>query len=306
MNPGLRQFISWIFLAIEWVGLVVLACVGFAMDDNAGQDNGFFSPLVQYVQAHAAWIGVGLGTSVLVARLARWSVSDGQTRECRIMHKIVNQELNKFREVVFPGISESIPQDENRVTIFRFEKFKWTFRWWPWSGWLVMLERSGHLTKNRTPIFRAADKPEKCEGVAGQAWRSGAIRSGNPKGLLPDLSDVPYTGWTKAVVLRTGKFFRSSSAAVEQYSQHRKAVETYAAATYTTPQVVWTRLRKRKPCPTSILGILIYTKQKRPWGVLAMDSCNSIACIDSNDKRFLRALKPLMATLAQLEWLSDE
>jgi len=306
MEPGFRLFLSWSFWIVEWIAVGLLASAGYALDvtvPDAGKDPIFLQPLVQFVQAHATVLGILLGAYIVVNRAVRRLRKDGESKELRVMHRMVNRNLDKFRQVVFPGLSDTIPQDENRVTMFKYQPFKWTLRLWPWSGWLVMLERSGHLTRYRAPIFRVTDNPEKCEGIAGRAWRSGAVRSGNPKAPLPDLSDMPYTNWYRAFALQIREWFNDDSPSVVQYAEHRRMVDNYAQATCTSSRVVWTRLRQGKPCPTSILGILIYGKGKRPWGVLAMDSCNSIACIDSNDRKFVRALNQLMDTLDELEWL---
>lgn len=45
---------------------------------------------------------------------------------------------------------------------------------YPWTGWLVPVMRSGHVYPQKPSVFLANDKDEnQCEGVAGALWRAG-------------------------------------------------------------------------------------------------------------------------------------
>jgi len=164
-------------------------------------------------------------------------------------------------------------------------------------GWLVVLNRSGHVTQTATTAFLAPDDAPNAEGVAGPAWRRGALRVGRGDARLPDLSNCRYYGmWSRCwhgIRARMG----SRATAVLAFEAVRSRVEQYAELTNTSKKFVWDRLRLKKPCPTSIVGILIRDHQKEPWGVLIMDSSNDYECIDTTEQKFRHALTTLMNKL---------
>src|SRR2546429_194285 len=59
-------------------------------------------------------------------------------------------ELRKFAFVVGRDDAEHY----HRVTLFKH--VRWLSRWrrWPWSGWLVAVERSGHTTRGGVQYFK--------------------------------------------------------------------------------------------------------------------------------------------------------
>jgi hypothetical protein len=155
------------------------------------------------------------------------------------------------------------PQDPihyHRVTLFKRVQWLWCRKFWPWDGWLVAVERSGHTTRNRVSFFRAPDEADKAEGIAGRVWASDAtFKTEN----LPDISEV------------------SPEADVKVYADRANiSVET---------------VRKRLPKARSIGGFPIEVKGKR-WGVLILDSRNPQAITELGEAM----LTPMGKTLSKL------
>lgn len=155
----------------------------------------------------------------------------GNPKVWRIVHDV----LDAFREKVIA----SEPNDEihqHRVTLFRHATWAFVCRRWPWSGWLLPLERSGHTTRRTNIVFKAPDEADYAEGIAGLTWsRNGMVYV---KGL-PDLT------------------IDRSDAAVSEYAARSRMPE----------EVV----RKRSPRARSLCGIPVEVNGQL-WGVLVVDS----------------------------------
>lgn len=82
--------------------------------------------------------------------------------------KVVHSVLDRFQEYVFGAENNDL--HEHRVTLFRRRQFCWTLRRWPWSGWLVPVERSAHTTQRSSSCFMAPDDASRVEGIAGMTW----------------------------------------------------------------------------------------------------------------------------------------
>ena len=237
----MRHTISWIVWWLEWAALISLGAVSYALDVTIPakpEASIVLQREVEFVQRNPTAIGLSLVGVILVGRIVRLITADNESPEAKVIRRAVNRALDQFRKVAFPNVPVNVPQDHNRVTIFRYRPYLWSFRKWPWSGWLIMLERSGHLTKHGSTVFRSPDDPGQCEGVAGQAWRSGAIRVGGPNKMLPDLSGTPYTGYWKAAILAVAGRIGWMQAAVAKYEDERSVVSNYAQATFTTSNLV--------------------------------------------------------------------
>ncbi len=304
MPAGLRQFLSFAFWLLEWAALVALATTGFALDIQIPAPNQprlFLQGSIEFVQSHATWIGVSLGSLVLILRIGRWFCG-GKSKEALILDRLTTDALDKLRETCFPNLPANEPVDHNRVTVFRHSKcvfWIWPFRgvfvpWgigrWPWSGWLVIFQRSGHVTQSRTTAFLAPDDAQHSEGVAGQAWRRQVYRVGQGERRLPNLRGVHYVGYPRSIWWRIRVFLGKTSPEIEEHLATCMQVRQYAEATHCSTRFVWQRIRKARPCPTSIVAVPLLNKNKERWGVVVMDSCNQFECVDVHTPEFRRAL----------------
>lgn len=86
------------------------------------------------------------------------------------------------RELFKAEMNNGEAPHDHRVTLFR-KGWAWLFRAWPWSGWLIPVERSGHMHRKKGSVFRLSDNSKKVEGVAGQAWARGTV-------IIQDLPDL--------------------------------------------------------------------------------------------------------------------
>lgn len=145
--------------------------------------------------------------------------------------------LDDIRKSAFAD-GESDGHHYHRVTLFKYVGWAWCFRRWPWSGWLVPVERSGHTTLSGVSIFKAPDSADNAEGIAGQAWaRAKTVRVTD----LPDLANSP---------------------SLEDISR-------YAGKTWIATENAGRRLPKSR----SLMGLPVEVKG-RLWGVIVLDSRN--------------------------------
>lgn len=83
----------------------------------------------------------------------------------------VHRYLDRLRDDVFIDGKDD-PVDHHRITLFRYSRwlpYPWVWlaaRALPWGGWLLPVERSGHLTRNTSTYFRAPDRSDRAEGIA--------------------------------------------------------------------------------------------------------------------------------------------
>jgi hypothetical protein len=145
--------------------------------------------------------------------------------------------LDYYRAEVF-AVGADDAMHHHRVTLFRYKGWCLVRRQWPWSGWLLAQERSGHTTRIGISIFKAPDDADQAEGVAGKTWaKAGVVNVSH----LPDLDDAPQ----------------------------EKDFESYSRATGVS--VEW--LKKRRPKARSFCGIPVEVKGAS-WGVIVLDSRN--------------------------------
>jgi hypothetical protein len=173
----------------------------------------------------------------------------------------VHSYLDSFREEAF-NVGSDDAEHHHRVTLFRYRSWRWRFCRWPWSGWLVPVERSGHTTQASVSVYRAPDDADRAEGVAGMTWaRRKVVNVTN----LPDLSDNPS----------------------------REDMQRYAKASGMTLEAV----RKKLPKARSFCGIPVETKAG-VWGVLILDS-RSADGINANSQTLYRPLGKFLAKLLE-------
>jgi hypothetical protein len=147
----------------------------------------------------------------------------------------VHSYLDTFRDEAF----EVGPDDDlhhHRVTLFRHVGWCWRFAKWPWSGWLVPVERSGHTTQSSISVFKAPDDADNAEGVAGRTWARRRIMM---------VSNLPDLG------------AETSEDALKRYCEA------------TGISVDWAR--KRRPRARSFCGMPVEVKGQL-WGVIVLDS----------------------------------
>lgn len=299
--------IAWILRAVYGAAVAWFSWVGVALSFGPSHPD--------LVGRFAAWTSSVAGETILVsiaaglgAKLMLLALSDRHPAEQQI-DSAIDEALTRFRAICFKGVSPKEPLDNNRVTLFQRRQWCWkigawrssTNPWgwghWPGSGWLVMRNRSGHATKRRPSCFLAPDDAPKAEGVAGRAWRGGAIRVKN----LPDLSELEYIGgWRRHVMRLRHLFGHPHPRHDELINAVDQLIEEYAEATFTSIAWVHRRLLTRGKLPTCILAVPIEDTNGSRWGALVLDSCNTVESIDTNSRNFRTALKALINDLARL------
>jgi hypothetical protein len=154
----------------------------------------------------------------------------------------IHKSLDLFRQQAFPTPSTDNPDPVHfhRITLFRYCSWRACFRRWPWSGWLVVAERSGHSTLRSTTCFRVSDDGRKVQGFAGMTWERNSLVIVND---LPDLIA----------------------------NQSPDAVEEYSRKTGVTPEWVRERIKMKAKLARSFCGIPVEVKG-RLWGVVVLDS----------------------------------
>ena len=149
--------------------------------------------------------------------------------------RVVRDVLDQFRGQLFPNATDD-QIHEHRVTLFRFSRWHFCRRKWPWTGWLLPVERSGHTTQRTNVAFLAPDEADGAEGVAGMTWSRRQIVHVKD---LPDLS------------------IDSSDARIAEYARRSWVSEAV--------------VRERMPRARSLVGIPVEVRSE-VWGVIVVDS----------------------------------
>jgi hypothetical protein len=147
--------------------------------------------------------------------------------------------LDQLRVHAFGNIHGAL-QQHNRVTLFKHVRWRWAWCKWPWSGWLVPVERSGYTTRKTNTAFLAPDDGDQAQGVAGRAWASGETVS---KSNLPDVTDT----------------------------SPEEELKRYAEETFITVEHLKNRLAPKKRVAISLTAFPVEVKN-RVWGVIVFDS----------------------------------
>jgi hypothetical protein len=224
------------FTAGQVAAIVLSAMLSGSLRADPNKLNGawaLFAPSLIWIQ-NRAWIFLLLlGAFLAASEIARKVVGPPWVWDA------VHYYLDVFQEYAFPEQAGDMLHD-HRVTLFKYVRWRWCLRRWPWSGWLVPLERSGHTTQRTNIAFRAPDDASQAEGVAGATWAS---KWAVPVSDLPDLSE-------------------NSSA---------QDIQSYAEKTFVSAEFLGKYMRRGRPLARSFLGIPVEVKSKR-WGVVVMDS----------------------------------
>lgn len=173
----------------------------------------------------------------------------------------VHSYLDVFREDAFNvGPHDAI--HHHRVTLFKHVGWCWKWAQWPWIGWMVPVERSGHTTQSKISVFRAPDDADRAEGVAGMTWaRKAEVAVSHLPDLETDNSDEAFKAYAKA----TG--------------------------------VSVDRLRRKVPKSRSYCGFPIEVKGHL-WGVLVLDS-RSPQGVHDQHQLFFRPLGKYLGKLLE-------
>lgn len=156
----------------------------------------------------------------------------------------VQRLLDEFQQELFRG-HPSDPLDHHRVTLFKHGR-SWCncLLFWKGPDQLRAVGRSNHLTRKRIQAFHAPDDPEKCEGVAGKAWRrKGWVCVPPTSSRLPTLTKNP-----KPVEL-----------------------DDYCRETGSTAKKVREALQSGRGVAQSFAALAINLNGQR-WGVIVVDS----------------------------------
>lgn len=156
------------------------------------------------------------------------------------------------------------------------------------------------MTQKTTTAFLAPDSASHADGVAGQAWRRNSYRVGIGPDKLPDLRSVKYVSLLVAVWYNLLLALKVKSVPALRYKSDSHAIRNYADATHCQPRFVWQRIKRKIPCPTSLVAVPLDDKNRDPWGVLVIDSCNDYECIDINSRNFRSGLQKLVQQLHSL------
>lgn len=190
--------------------------------------------------------------------------------------------LDRYQEKCF---GDDVERDHHRVTLFQLKKRcffikHWSSKhwFWPygnagvWQNFLVPTLRSAHLSKKTKACFHVPDDGEKCEGIAGAAYRSRSIIVRNN---LPDLA-------------KKG----SSNDAKKKLSLDKRI---YAKSTNCPESMVDLYLKREKAVPRSI-GATPIDVNGDIWGVIVLDSRSP----DAITKESLKNFTIVIATIGKL------
>lgn len=138
------------------------------------------------------------------------------------------------------GHEEGRERFYDRVTLFKYHKCCW--RVWaigkPWGGFLIPYARSGHFFTRPSVVFRVPANCDYAQGVAGQAYVSGATL------VVENLPDVS----------------RKASPSAEDFKIY--SVQTWVAADW---------LQKERSTARALLAMRVLVNGK-PWGAIVVDT----------------------------------
>lgn len=214
------------------------------------------------MQAHAWWIIVAGPIVVAAAQFVRRKYGTPWLADT------INKLLTEFRDDVFARQNNDAI-DRHRVTLFRHRAFRFPKLS---LGWLEPVARSGHLTQRGITWFKAPDRADRAEGVAGRAWRCQSwIVVPNPT----ENRQLPNIDW----------------------KSNERTISEYAESTFVTPQWVQQRRKAKRAMARSFCAIRVQVKGK-PWGVLVLDSQSEnppdISTVSTRFSAVASVLSPLL------------
>lgn len=171
---------------LQWSSGIIVTIVGASLKADIEEVRAWFPAAVRTLtwSQNNAWLLIPILTVVVgFAQVVR------RTLGAPWVWAVVHSLLDILQKRAF-GEEPEAPLHHHRATLFRHVTWKFCLRRWPWSGWLVPVERSGHATRRSSVFFRAPDDADRAEGVAGQTWAcSGVIFRDN----LPNLDGTAST-----------------------------------------------------------------------------------------------------------------
>jgi len=231
-----RRLLYHALTAAQWTAVVISGAVSASLRAKVTDLHGTwasFAPLLDWVQDRAWLILLVVPVCIAIVEFLRRFTGPPWVWDA------IHHHLDLFQEYAFPDQSGDMLHN-HRVTLFKYVSWRWCWSKWPWSGWLIPFERSGHTTQHSSARFRVPDDAERIEGVAGATWASrGAVVVTD----LPDLQNQPSEG----------------------------DIRTYAQRTYVTEEWLRVYINKRRPLARSFVGIPVNVKGNR-WGVIVLDS----------------------------------
>ncbi len=257
-----RRFLNTAYRLLyiaQWLAGVVAALVGASLkaDPVSWASKWAFAGGVVSSLQNSAWLTLpGLTLFLGVAQLARSMIGPPWVWDA------VHQVLDLFRGRVFRGEAHD-PLHYHRVTLFKHVGWRWCLERWPWSGWLVPVERSAHTTRTTKVVFRAPDQADRSECVAGQTWSRNKM--------------VVATGLPNLQIAPTDADFLDYS-------------------TRTWVAVPW--LRREPPSARSFAGVPVEVKGKL-WGVIVLDSRGENAIKTKSVTLYYRLVAPFLSKLLE-------
>jgi hypothetical protein len=255
------RLLYWILLISSWTAWFISVAAAPSLKANPDQIktwSEFGANTVAFTQKYA-WLMI----PVLVVLHTIGKDLSRRVGSPRKWHSI-KRLLDHIQKHVFEK-ETGVAVPYNRVTLFKYKR--WLFCWekWPWTGWLVSVERSGHTTLRSKVRFRAPDDADLAEGVAGQTWVQNVILP------VDGLADIENAG--------------------------RETVELYAGKTWMPKH--WLETANRKKRPRALCGIPVEVKGT-VWGVIVLDSRSPTAIgVDENSQRVYKLMGHVLALLLE-------
>ena len=231
-RSGWWTFVRYSCQVLQWLSYAALGMVGGAKLADVSQA-GAFSPLLIRLQHVSWWAMPVIFFGNIAFQAGAKAISPPWVWDT------VRSVLDQLQLHAFSPTQGELKQS-NRVTLFKHVRWRWAVCKWPWTGWLVPVERSGNTTRKTDTVFLAPDDGNKAEGIAGRAWAcEGTVTVSN----LPSVTeDSPETDLVR-----------------------------YADETFITVATLKDRLRCKKGIALSLTAFPVEVKNK-VWGVIVFDS----------------------------------
>jgi hypothetical protein len=233
-HSGAWKYLYWAIFGISWFAWFMSAALAPSLKANPDEIRKWWTLGADVVATcqHYAWIAIPLfiGThsigKVLYHRI-------GSSKKWQSAQSL----LDEFQRHIFEKEKDSALH-HHRVTLYKYCGWLPCWEKWPWTGWLKPVLRSGYTTQKSKVRFRAPDKADLVEGIAGQTWARNEIL------IIDDLPDVD--GHDVDDIVRE-----------------------YARKTWMPDK--WLSDWKKKPQARSFCGIPVEVNRKI-WGVIVIDS----------------------------------
>lgn len=150
----------------QWVCGSFGTLVAASLKADVAKTRSWFAPaadLLEWAGANAWYLIPAMAIVVGGASLVKQIL--GPPWVWNVIHSL----LDDLQRRAF-GNDRTGPLHHHRATLFKHVSWRICFRRWPWSGWLIPVERSGHATRRCGVRFLAPDDADRAEGIAGQTW----------------------------------------------------------------------------------------------------------------------------------------